>query len=91
MPDRGFTLGSSTLPALAARVLALELCLEWFVGELVSTAGDDVDITGDVSDERVTDDAEDGNEATVDDDDDDDGMTTDPEDDECDGEMAAAG
>lgn len=50
-----------------------------------------MDITGDVSDERVTDDAEDGNEATVDDDDDDDGMTTDPEDDECDGEMAAAG
>lgn len=46
-----------------------------------------MDITGDVSDERVTDDAEDGNEATVDDDD---GMTTDPEDDECDGEMAAA-
>lgn len=49
-----------------------------------------MDITGDVSDERVTDDAEDGNEATVDVDDDD-GMTTDPEDDECDGEMAAAG
>lgn len=48
-----------------------------------------MDITGDVSDERVTDDAVDGNEATVDDDDD--GMTTDPEDDECDGEMAAAG
>lgn len=57
------------------------------VGELVSTAGDDVDITGDVSDERVIDDAEDGSETTADDDD---GMT-DPEDDACDGEMTADG